>query len=154
MKEYLEITKKIFKQYGFKKVFLATDDENVVKLFEEYFGRNLYYYEDTYRSVDGKAIHYNNENVNRKFHKFLLGLEIIKDFYTLGMCAGIIAWNSNVSMCARIIKASTEKKYIVMKIIDKGINHNFKETRNIWMPMIKKRGRQNENSIIYTDKTK
>lgn len=136
--EYLYYTQEAVKEHNFEKVFLATDDENVITLFCNKFGEKLVYYHDIYRSKNGEAIHYGNDHVKRDHHKFLLGLEILKDFYTLGHCAGLIAGISNVSMCARIVKASTGEQYVYKNIINKGVNHNFHETRSFFKPMIKK----------------
>ncbi len=135
--EYLKISRQAMKDYGFKKIFLATDDETVIQLFQHEFGEALLFYKDTYRSKNGEAIHYGKHEINREHHKFLLGLEIIKDFYTLGFCAGLIAGNSNVSMCAKIINHSNSEAYQYINIIDKGVNHNFKETRSLFGSMIK-----------------
>lgn len=134
--EYLEATKKVADRYDY--IFLATDDEKVCQLFISEFKDKLIYYKDTYRSKDGEAIHYGNENVKRPQHKYLLGMEILRDFYTLGYCTGLIAGHSNVSVCARIIRYSQESYYDYVNIIDKGINHNMHETRSIFKPMIKK----------------
>lgn len=137
--EYLEKTIQVYKEYNYTKVFLATDDETIIALFKNQFGNNLFYYENTFRSKDGNAIHYGSSDINRPHHKYMLGLEIIKDFYTLGYCAGLIAGHSNVSMCARIIKESLGEKYLSLHIIDKGINYNLHETRSIFSPMLKRR---------------
>lgn len=135
--EYLDKTIATFQKYKYEKVFLATDDETTINLFEHAFGDKLFYYKDSYRSNNGEAIHYGKQNTTRQHHKFYLGLEIIRDFYTLGYCAGLIAGNSNVSMCARIIKKSINEEYMTMDIIDKGINHNMHETRSRFNSMLK-----------------
>lgn len=137
--EYLDIAKKAFTERKYEKIFLATDDQRVVNLFQDCFGDKLEFYKNTYRSVDGNAIHYGNYMVEREHHKYLLGLEIIKDFYTLGMCDGLIAGNSNVSICARIVKRAREEKYDYIEIIDKGIHHNLKEVRSPFHNMLKKK---------------
>lgn len=137
--EYLAETKKALNENDFQKIFLATDDSSVVELFKKEFGNRLCYYDDIYRSTDGEAIHYGNSNVQREHHKFKLGVEILKDFYTLGRCAGLIAGNSNVSICARIIKVSTGSSYKYVNIIDKGVNHNLHETRSVFNSMLKKK---------------
>ena len=133
--EYLLCAKESIKKYGFSKIFLATDDANVIRLFESEFGEKLCYYEDIYRSKNGEAIHYGKQESIRMQHQFKLGIEIIKDFYTLGACAGLIAGKSNVSVCARILKASYKEKYKYLNIIDKGNNRNMKETRSLFNSM-------------------
>ena len=127
--EYLQAAKIMFNNGDFDKVFLATDDKFVISLFKKTFGNKLYFYEDTFRSSDGKAIHYGNGNVKRAHHKYLLGVEILRDFYTLGYCAGLVSGVSNVSTCARIVAASREIGYKKLCVLNKGINHNFKETK-------------------------
>lgn len=127
-REYLETAKKVFIENKFEKIFLATDDNSVINLFQMEFGDNLCYYTDTYRSINGEAIHYGNQRIKREHHKYQLGIEILKDLYTLGNCSGLIAGNSNVSMCARIVKASTGETFEYMKIIDKGLNQSTLET--------------------------
>lgn len=136
--EYLDIAKRVFAERNYEKVFLATDDHHVVQLFQDCFGGKLKYYKDTYRSQNGSAVHYGNYAVEREHHKYLLGLEIIKDFYTLGMCDGLIAGNSNVSICARTVKRSRKEKYDYIRIVDKGIHHNMKEVRSPFHNMLKK----------------
>lgn len=137
--EYLDKTKEVYRDFGYEKVFLATDDERIIDIFKKEFSDKLFYYTDIYRSRDGEAIHYGNNNVERQHHKYNLGLEIIKDFYTLGYCEGLIAGNSNVSMCSRIIKKSIDEKYRTIHIIDKGVNHNMHETRSKFNSMLKER---------------
>ena len=143
--EYLEETKKEMQNKLYEKVFLATDDNSVIDLFKNEFGEKLYYYENTFRSTTGEAIHYGNQSTQRKHHKYQLGLEIIKDFYTLGFCSGLIAGNSNVSMCSRIIKESTGESYLSLNIIDKGTYHNMRETRNKFNSMLKSLGNKSSN---------
>ena len=135
--EYLEKTIEVYEKNNYKKVFLATDDERIINLFSISFGEALVYYKDIYRSTDGEAIHYGSQKAEREHHKYKLGLEIIKDFYTLGYCAGLIAGNSNVSMCARILKKSLDEEYRTIDIIDKGTNHNLHETRSKLNSMLK-----------------
>ena len=132
------IRDRVYAEHGYKKVFLATDDERIIDIFKNEFQDNLFYYKGIYRSPDGEAIHYGNHKIERDHHKYNLGLEIIKDFYTLGHCAGLIAGNSNVSMCSRIVKKSQGDEYRTLDIIDKGTNHNMHETRNKFGSMRKK----------------
>lgn len=138
-KEYLEETVELYNIGEYERIFLASDDQNVIQLFVNKLGEKVCFYKDTFRSNNGKAIHYNNDKVNRKYHKYLLGREIIRDYYTLGMCDGLIAGNSNVAICARIVKNSLDQQYCHLKIIDKGINHNIKEVRSLFFNMFRER---------------
>ena len=136
--EYLEASKTAFNEKGFKKVFLATDEQSVIDIFRDFYGNNLVYYKDTFRSLDGNAIHYGkNSRFNRPSHKYLLGLEILRDVYTLGYCGGLIAGNSNVSYMARIISNAETNGYRYCRILDKGINHNLKRVRSHFNNMLK-----------------
>lgn len=123
--EYLEEAKNILEKKKFDFVFLATDEQEVVKKFEAVFKEKLFYYK-SFRSSDGTPLHYNNGG-ERKDNKYLLGMEILKDVFTLGNCDGLLAGFSNVSIMARAIKESLNKPYQYEKIIDKGINYNLKE---------------------------
>ena len=127
--EYLQTAKIMFDNGDFDRLFLATDDMSVISLFKKTFGNKLFFYEETFRSSDGKAIHYGNNCIKRVHHKYLLGLEILRDFYTLGYCAGLVSGVSNVSTCARIIAASRGMGYKKLCVLNKGINHNFKDTK-------------------------
>ncbi len=115
-------------------IFLATDEQVVIDLFTEKFGDKVLYFHDTYRSNDGKPIHYGLENVN----KSKLAEDILKDVYALGRCDGLMCGLSNVSIIARCIKCSFGERYDDEIIIDKGLNHNLKDGRLISLRMSKR----------------
>ena len=62
----------------------------------------------------------------RKCHKYRLGLEVIRDMYTLAMCGGLVAGISQVAVCAQINKLAMGKEFEDLIVIDKGINRNAK----------------------------
>lgn len=106
----------------YNKIFLATDDTRILKSFENKYGEKLCYYKDVERGSTNKSVAFCKNN--REQHKYLLGLEVIRDMYTLSKCDSLIAGVSQVPICAQINKISRGEKYEVVKIIDKGINRN------------------------------
>ncbi|MDE6851317.1 MAG: hypothetical protein K2J67_02365 [Lachnospiraceae bacterium] len=129
-----ECFKEIDKLLGknlYNKIFIATDDKRILDKFVYRYGDKLCFYEDVERSGQNKSIafHYSARDRN----KYLLGLEVIRDMYTLSMCAGLVAGVSQVAICAQIHKLSRKEKYEDRVIIDKGLynNQNF-FTKRVW----------------------
>lgn len=125
-REYLEETQKLFKTGTYERVFLATDDSVALELFEKQFGENLIYYEDVVRSDGNDTVMHSD--IQRENHHYLLGVEVLRDMYTLASCDGLVAGLSQVSFAARIQKKSSGKEYKDLVVIDKGIN--FHGSRN------------------------
>lgn len=120
--DYFEEIAKINAKNQYEKIFIATDDQRVLDQFIHKYGETICFYPDIVRSNKNKSVAFmKNERVN---HKYLLGLEVIRDMYTLSMCDALIAGISQVSICARINKMSRGEKYQDIVIIDKGINAN------------------------------
>lgn len=118
--EYIEAAKEAFELGKFQKIFLATDDKKVVEDFKKEFGDRVIFCDDTFRSEDGNAIHFSIDS--RQFHKYKLGLEVIRDMQLLAECDGLIGGYSNVCIMAQIAKLSTDHQYEYLKILDKGFN--------------------------------
>lgn len=118
--EFFQAIDDVLDQYGFINIFLATDESETIQKFVDKYGEMVKYYEDTYRSKDGNAIHFSQDN--REHHKYNLGLEVLRDMMTLSCCDGLIAGLSNVSLAARIAKASRGEEYRYLNIINKGFN--------------------------------
>lgn len=106
----------------YNKIFLATDDERILKNFSDRYGKLVVFYENVKRSNRNQSVAFGQSK--RKNHKYLLGLEVIRDMYTLSMCTGLIAGISQVAICAQINKLARGEQYKDLKIIDKGINVN------------------------------
>lgn len=122
--EYLENTSNIFEREHYEQVFLATDDETAVNLFKSKFGNKVVFYKDVTRSSADETVM--NSTSDRENHHFLLGMEVLRDMYTLSECNGLVAGLSQVSYAARIQKKSTGKDYEHLIILDKGINFHQK----------------------------
>lgn len=109
-------------QNKYNKIFVATDDQNILDAFIREYGDIICYYKDVVRSSDLKSVAFHTNE--RKSHKYKLGLEVIRDMYTLSICSGLVAGISQVAICARINKVSRKEKYENVTIIDKGIYRN------------------------------
>ena len=118
--EYLEQAKKVFVEKEYEAIFLATDDAWALMMFRELFGDKLRYYSDVVRSDGDETVM--KSQVSRKNHHYLLGLEVLRDMYTLAACDGFVAGLSQVSFAARIQKKAESKEYVDMVILDKGMN--------------------------------
>ena len=109
-------------QNGFDAVFVATDDESILEVCKAKYGKKILYYEDTYRSETGVALHM--KKCERKDNQYYLGWELLRDMYTLAACKGLISGLSQVSFCTQILKYAKEEKYQLLKMLDKGVNVN------------------------------
>lgn len=118
--EYLEKTKELYAKGKYDKVFLATEDENALKLFRQEFNNNLLYYTDVFRT--GNHISPHNTPDGRPLHYYKLGLEVLRDIYTLANCDSLICGLSQVSFAARYVKSSLEIEYRELIVINKGIS--------------------------------
>lgn len=119
-KEYLDESIYLFKKGNYKKIFLATDDENAIDLFQVQFGDKLVFYKDVIRSSEKNTVMYSK--VERNNHHYLLGVEVLRDMYTLAACNGLVAGMSQVSLAARIQKRANQDNYDHLSIISRGIN--------------------------------
>ncbi len=119
IKEYAESVEQTLKENNFDKIFLATDDSEAIETFEKKFGDKLVYYKDVIRTDGDETVM--KSTIDRPLHHYNLGIEVIRDSYTLSLCSGLIAGLSNVSIFSRLLKQSEGKKYDYLKILDKGI---------------------------------
>lgn len=120
--EYCESAKELMEKEQYDHLFLATDDNEALKVFQQTFGSKLTFYEDVIRGSGRETVMRSVEN--RKNHHYYLGLEVLRDMYTLAECDGLVAGLSQVSYAARIQKLSSGKNYDNLKILDKGINYH------------------------------
>lgn len=117
---YLDKTKELFSTGKYEKIFLATDDIEALELFYVEFKEKLVTYSDAFRT-EGKCSPHTTDS-NRPFHHYKLGLEVLRDVYTLANCDGLVCGLSNVSFAARYISMSMDKKYDDIVVLDNGIS--------------------------------
>ncbi len=118
--EYLNTAKELFAGSKYDKIFIATDDLTILDLFINEFGDDLLFYEDTVRGKNNTGVHM--ENNDRALHHYKLGLEVLRDVYSLACCRSLICGLSHVSFAARYINIAIGKKFDDIRIINKGIN--------------------------------
>ena len=125
----LEMAEKTLTEGGYEQIFLATDENSAVQSFKERFGDRVKTYADTYRDEDGDdSIAFSSSD--RRMHKYLLGLEVLRDEYTLTQCDGLVCGYSNVTFMARIMRRAWNKKeFDDYVLINNGIYHN---NNNFW----------------------
>ena len=119
-KEYLVKAKEVFSHGEYDKVFLATDDANALELFKQEFNEKLLYYNDVFRSKNHFGVHATFDN--RPLHHYKLGLEVLRDVYTLANCDSLICGLSQVSFAARYVNIALERNFKEIVILDNGIN--------------------------------
>lgn len=123
-KNHISEVEKLFSSGGYDKVFLATEDGDVIDEFRRAFGENLLIYNDVVRG-SGSTNAYNIE-VERENHKYLLGYEVLRDVYTLAACDAFISSLSGVGFMGQIVKLSSGKQFNHVKIFCGEINNNSK----------------------------
>lgn len=127
--EYIEVISHEITKKQYEQVFVATDDIRCLKELKRKINVPLVYYKGTMRASGNKSVAY--ERNERKNNNYLLGLEVLKDAYTLSACDGFIGCLSQVDIFVQILKKAKEQKFESLKIIDKGIYINHKQC---WEP--------------------
>lgn len=125
IEQLTECIRDALKDNKFQSVFLATDEKSMVSNLKNEFGDKIKYFADVYRGESDVSAALSESE--RDKHHYLLGVEVLRDAYTLSRCQGLIAGVSQVSFCAKIMKKSRDENYDYLKIIDNGINQSSKE---------------------------
>lgn len=120
---FLEAAKKIVEEGGYSKIFLATDDEEAIELFRHDFGSTVVFYEDCQRAKGNLCV-----MCNEKAYPYEMGLEVLRDVYTLVHCDALICGLSQVAFAAQYIKKSQTEEFSYIKQIDMKINSDGKGT--------------------------
>lgn len=120
MKQFENAIQEGLKKGFFTKIFLATDDTSKLDYLRKKFPERILYYDNVLRSAGKKNIL--SMDGNKEYSKYRKGLEVLRDVYTLASCGGLVAGLSHVSILARIVKYSFDKKYSYQNILSNGIN--------------------------------
>ncbi len=122
IEQYITQIDKLIKQNGYEKIFVATDDSGALKSLQDRYGDKICFFKDTERTDDTIGIH--TKNYYKKSNRYRMGLEVLRDMFTLVSCRGLVACHSGVSIFARIVKSTEENGYDDLIILDNGICHN------------------------------
>ena len=117
--EYLSAVDTAINENDFEQIFLATDDLEAIEVFKSKYGDRVVFYNDVIRTDGDETVM--KSTSDRENHHYKLGLEVLRDMYTLSYCDGIIAGLSNVSIFARIVKLSRGSDFELINYLDKGI---------------------------------
>lgn len=110
---------RILENRNYDMIFVATDDERILGQFVDQYKNRMCFYRDVERNDKNVSVAFTEKN--RENHKYRLGLEVIRDMYTLALCDGLVAGVSQVAVCAQMNKMAMGKAYEDLEIIDKGI---------------------------------
>jgi hypothetical protein len=113
---YIKVIERYLPKYD--KLFVATDDENILTILKQRFG-NKVIVNDVTRSKNEIALHADNTHENR----YLLGLEAMLDCYSLSKCNKALLVSSNLSYAALFF--NPELDYILLES-DKSIIKRWK----------------------------
>lgn len=119
-KEYLAKTKALFSRGKYDKIFIATEDSSVIEMFSSEFGDNILYYKDVFRTSGNSSPHTTPNG--RQLNNYKLGLEVLRDVYTLSNCNGFISGLSHVSFAARYVNLALDRKFDEIVVLNEGLN--------------------------------
>lgn len=126
IEEEIEKVHELIEKKGYEVIFLATDEQKAVEIFRHEFGDMVKTYSDTWRAAEGdESVAYSH--ADRENHHYLLGLEVIRDQYSLTRCDGLVCGVSNLTLVARMMRqAWYSQEYEDLVIVDNGICVNDK----------------------------
>lgn len=116
---FVQKVKELLEKNHYDKIFLATDDEEALELFQKEFGDKLVFYTDCSRSRGNLGVH-----ISGKAVPYALGMEVLRDVYTLVACTSLVSGLSQVSYAARYIKISTGMHYEETNTVEMVLNQN------------------------------
>ncbi len=93
----------------FDKVFVATDDSNIIEILKKNISEKRILYNHVIRSDNNKAVHINMKNTDR----YQLGFDAILDCYCLSLCDKTILTHSNFSYASLFF--NPEQPYILLE---------------------------------------
>lgn len=127
IEQEIEKVREILNIKDYDVIFLATDEQEAVDIFQREFGDKVKVFEDTWRADDGdESIAYSR--ADRENHRYLLGLEVLRDQYMLTRCDGLVCGISNLTLSARMMrKAWYDKDYDDLIILNHDLCHNDRQ---------------------------
>lgn len=116
--DYYPVINKILLTEKYEKIYLATDDEEILQQMIKFYGEEKVIYSKSVHRVTGNVgSHF--QNGSNGFEK---GLEVVADMYALSLCGGIVSGLSQVSLFSRLFKKSRGEIYTTDIILNKGVH--------------------------------
>lgn len=120
--EYYPHIDEAFASGRFKKVFLATDDNSILKEYLDHYGEEkVVYSTETFRGEGDLGIHRAAE-FDERLSPYREGLNALCDVYGLARCGGFISGVSNVAVFTRILKKSRSEGFVFDRLLNKGLH--------------------------------
>ena len=124
IEQTIEEVDKLLRKGYYEQIFIASDEEAAVQKFKGIFGDKVKAYQDVFRD-EGSDESIAFSVSDRAHHKYLLGLEVLRDQYTLTNCDGLVCGYSNVTFLARIMRRGwLNRDYKDYILINNGLYHN------------------------------
>lgn len=109
--DVLKKAEEVMAQKGYGKLFLATEDANVLKLFQERLGDKLLYVEQQ-RYEDGKTPLALQDNFAKETSPKEEGMKYLAVIYLLGGCDALIGGRCGITTIAYLISSGFEYEYL------------------------------------------
>lgn len=97
-----------------EQIFLATDDSKIISTLQKNINLPIIYHENMFRA-DEKNLHlnpYDRFKSDRKNHRYILGIECLKEIFTLSKCDYMLKADvSSISIVACILSENIKKIY-------------------------------------------
>lgn len=124
IEEEISTVRGLMESGNYEQIFVATDETEAIQKFVDEFRDKVVYYEDVLRAKEGDESVAFSQN-ERELHHYKLGLEVMRDQYTLTRCDGLVCGISNLTIASRVMReAWIEKDYDDLVVIEHGFNHN------------------------------
>lgn len=127
LEEEIVKVRELLQNKDYEVIFLATDEQEAVNTFRKEFGELVKVFEDTYRADGGdESVAYSS--ISREKHRYLLGLEVLRDEYMLTRCDGLVCGISNLTLSARMMRrAWYDRDYDDLVILNHDLCHNDRQ---------------------------
>ena len=133
--DFIDAAKKAIESKNYEQIFVASSDMEVIDSFKKVFGNKMVTYGDIVRTEGIQGVWEAKDS--RQYRKYMSGVDVLRDVYTLVACNGLIACLSNLSAMAQIIKVAENSKFDYLYTVDKGINKNNKSADNLIKKQLK-----------------
>lgn len=127
---FVDAAKQMMKEGDYNKIFLATEDNEVIDLFNEEFDDKVIYYQDCIRGRGKTSV-----VLDKRGYGYGMGLEVLRDVYTLAQCDSFLYGLSQVAFAVRYIKESRNEQFSQIRQIEMRVNKNRNDDRSYYQKL-------------------